>query len=330
MTDPSIPAHLPFEGRLAPFDGATAWLNSPVLTTEALRGKVVLVDFWTFTCINWLRTRGYVRAWADKYREQGLVVIGVHTPEFPFEGELDNVRWAVKEMRIDFPVAVDTEYGVWNAFANHYWPAIYLADAQGRIRYHHFGEGEYEEGERVIQQLLREAGAEGIGDDLVSVPDEGVEAQADWAHLESPETYLGYEQGRNFVSEGEAAFGRPHRYASPGPLELNQWSLSGDWTIESGAGLVNRAGGSIVFRFHARDANLVLAPPPGEHARFRVTVDGRDPGTGHGLDIDEHGEGTIVEPRMYQLLRLAGPAVDRTFEITFLDPGARAYVFTFG
>jgi thiol-disulfide isomerase/thioredoxin len=332
VTDQDRPAsHLPFEGRLASFDGATAWLNSPPLTPEGLRGKVVLVDFWTYTCINWLRTLGYVRAWAERYAEHGLVVVGAHTPEFPFEGELDNVRWAAKEMRVDYPIAVDTGYAVWNAFGNHYWPAVYLADAQGRIRYHHFGEGDYEETELAIRQLLREAGAADLGEGLVSVPDEGVEAQADWAHLGSPETYLGYEQGRNFVAQGEAGFDRPHVYAVPDDLELNQWSLSGEWTIESGASLVNRAGGAIVFRFHARDVNLVLAPPAADVAsRFRVTVDGQEPGAGHGLDTDEHGLGSVTEPRMYQLLRSPGSTTDRTFEITFLDAGARGYVFTFG
>ena len=328
---PPSAAALPFEGRLASFDGATGWLNTPPLTVEALRGKVVLVDFWTYTCINWLRTLGYVRAWAEKYADQGLVVIGVHTPEFPFEGDLENVRWAAKEMKVDYPVAIDTEYAVWNAFGNSYWPALYLADDEGRIRYHHFGEGEYEEGERVIQQLLRDAGASGIDDELVIVPDDGFEAQADWAHLGSPETYLGFEQGRNFASQGEAAFDRPFAYEPPSPLALNQWALSGDWTIESGAGVVNRAGGGILFRYHARDVNLVLAPPAaGVAVQFRVTVDGQEPGAGHGLDTDEHGNGTITRPRMYQLIRQPGPTADRTFEITFLDPGARGYVFTFG
>ena len=333
MTDPDRPlAALPFEGRLASFDGATAWLNSPPLTPEGLRGKVVLVDFWTYTCINWLRTLGYVRAWAERYAEHGLVVVGVHTPEFPFEGDLDNVRWAAKEMRVGYPIAVDTDYAVWNAFGNHYWPAVYLADGQGSIRYHHFGEGEYDETERAIRQLLREAVAVDLGDDLVSVADEGFEAQADWAHLASPETYLGYEQGRNFVAQGsDAGFDRPHTYAQPDALDLNQWSLTGEWTIESGASMVDGAGGAIVFRYHARDVNLVLAPSaPGVPVRFRVTVDGEEPRAGHGLDIDEEGNGVITEPRMYQLIRRPGPTTDRTFEITFLDAGARGYVFTFG
>ncbi len=332
MTDPDSPAaHLPFEGRLASFAGAIEWLNSPPLTPESLRGRVVLVDFWTYTCINWLRTLGYVRAWAEKYAEHGLVVVGVHTPEFAFEGDLANVRWAVQQMRVGYPVAVDTDYAIWNAFGNRYWPALYVADDQGRIRYHHFGEGEYAEGERVIQQLLREAGATVVGDDLVDVPDEGIEAQADWVHLGSPETYVGYDQGSNFLTRGEAAFDEPHTYEAPGPLALNQWTLSGDWTIESGAALLNRADGSILFRFHARDVNVVLAPPAaGGAVRFRVTVDGREPAAGHGLDTDEQGFGTVVEPRLYQLARLPGPTIDRTVEITFLDPGARAYVFTFG
>jgi thiol-disulfide isomerase/thioredoxin len=312
-------APLPVEGHLPGFEGATGWLNTPPLTAAALRGKVVLVDFWTYTCINWLRTLGYVRAWAEKYEDQGLVVVGVHTPEFPFERDVDNVRWAAENMRVEYPVALDPDYAVWRAFANQYWPAVYIADAEGGIRHHQFGEGGYEECERVIQQLLREAGGSGVSDDLVSVADEGFEAQADWENLKSPETYLGSDQAQNFVS-GDGA-----------ELRLNQWALSGDWTIERGASVLNEADGSIAFRFHARDVNLVLGPSRrGTSVPFHVLVDGEPPGVAHGLDADEAGQGTVVQQRLYQLVREPRSIADRTFEITFLEPGVEAYVFTFG
>jgi thiol-disulfide isomerase/thioredoxin len=314
----SVAAALRVEGHLPGFDGATGWLNSDPLTVEELRGKVVLVDFWTYTCINWLRTLGYVRAWAEKYRDQGLVVVGVHTPEFPFEKDVDNVRWAAENMRVEYPVALDPDYAVWRAFSNQYWPAVYIADAEGRIRHHQFGEGGYEECERVIQQLLREAGRSSVSDDLVSVPDEGFEAQADWTNLESPETYLGSDQAQNFSRDGV-------------DLRLNHWALSGDWTIERGASVLNEAGGAIVFRFHARDVNLVLGPSrPDASVPFRVLVDGEPPGDAHGLDVDEAGQGTVVKQRLYQLVREPGSIADRTFEITFDEPGVEAYVFTFG
>jgi thiol-disulfide isomerase/thioredoxin len=322
---------LPSEGRLPGFDGATGWLNSPPLIAADLRGKVVLVDFWTYTCINWLRTLAYVRAWAEKYRDRGLVVVGVHTPEFPFEGDIENVREAAKAMRVEFPIALDSDYGVWRAFGNRYWPAVYIADAEGRIRQHHFGEGAYDECEWAIQMFLREAGDESIGDDLVSVEPDGFEAQADWTNLGSPETYVGYEQGRNFASPGGAAFDEPHTYAAPDSLQVNQWALAGDWTIESRASVLNRADGRIVFRFHARDVHLVLrAREAGTSVPFRVLVDGEPPGDAHGLDVDEQGHGTLVQPRLYQLVRERGSVTDRTFEITFLAPGVEAYVFTFG
>ncbi len=325
------PAQLPVEGHLPGFDGATGWLNSPPLTTEGLRGKVVLVDFWTYTCINWLRTLGYVRAWAEKYADQGLVVVGVHTPEFPFERDLDNIRQAAKDMTVEYPIAVDSDYGVWRAFGNRYWPAVYIADAEGRIRHHQFGEGGYDECERVIQQLLGEAGREGITDDLVSVVPDGLEAQADWANLESPETYLGYEQAQNFASPGGAELDQPHSYVAPDRLRLNQWALAGEWTIESGASVLHRADGRIVFRFHARDVHLVLGPRErGTSVPFRVLVDGEPPGAAHGLDVDEEGYGTVSQQRLYQLVRVPGSIGDRTFEITFLAPGVEAYVFTFG
>jgi thiol-disulfide isomerase/thioredoxin len=311
---------LPVEGDIPSLDGATGWLNSPPLTPEDLRGKVVLFDFWTYTCINWLRTLGYVRAWAEKYADDGLVVIGVHTPEFPFEHDVENVRWAAKEMKVGYPIALDPDYAVWRAFDNQYWPAVYIADAQGRIRHHQFGEGGYAECERVIQELLREAGRDGIGDDLVSVADDGFEAQADWANLESPETYLGSAQARNFASGVASERLRP-----------NQWTLSGDWTVGRGASVLNGADGRIAYRFHARDVNLVMGPRArGTSVPFRVLVDGEPPGDAHGLDVDEQGRGTVTHQRLYQLIRERGSIDDRTFEITFLAPDVEAYCFTFG
>ena len=308
---------------LPEFDGATGWLNSPPLTPEGLRGKVVLVDFWTYTCINWLRTLGYVRAWWEKYADRGLVVVGVHTPEFPFEHDVDNVREAAKEMRVEYPIALDNDYAVWRAFSNHYWPAVYVADGEGRIRHHHFGEGAYEECERVIQRLL------GIENGLVSVAEDGFEAQADWANLQSPETYLGYEQAQNFA--GDAAFDESHTFVVPEPLNLNEWALSGDWTVERGASILNGAEGGIAFRFHARDVNLVMGPPArGTLVPFRVLVDGEPPSDAHGLDVDQQGSGTVTQQRLYQLIREPGAITDRTFEITFLAPGVEAYCFTFG
>jgi thiol-disulfide isomerase/thioredoxin len=322
---------LPVEGRLPGFDGATGWLNSPPLAPADLREKVVLVDFWTYTCINWLRTLAYVRAWAQKYEDQGLVVVGVHTPEFPFERDVDNVRWAAKEMSVEYPVALDSDYAVWRAFANRYWPAVYIADAEGRIRHHQFGEGGYAECEMVIQRLLREAGRDGVADDLVLVAGEGFEAQADWANLESPETYLGYEQGSNFAFPGRAELDEPRTYAAPDSLKLNQWALSGEWTLERRACVLNRADGRIAFRFHARDLHLVMrARERGASVPFQVLVDGEPPGDAHGLDVDEQGHGTLVRPRLYQLIREQRSITDRTFETSFLAPGVEAYVFTFG
>ena len=319
------------EGRLAQFSGATGWLNSPPLTTDELRGKVVLVDFWTYTCINWLRTLGYVRAWSEKYADHGLVVVGVHTPEFPFERDVDNVRLAVQEMRVEYPVALDSDYAVWEAFSNRYWPAVYIADADGRIRHHHFGEGGYEECERVIQQLLRDAGGDGIPDDLVVVGDDGFEAQADWSNLESPETYLGYDQAQSFASPGGAKLAQARTYVAPERLKLNEWALTGEWTVERGASVLDGADGRIAFHFHARDVHLVMGPPArGTTVPFVVSVDGEPPGRAHGLDVDERGHGMLSEQRLHQLIRERGPIIDRTFEITFLAPGAEAYAFTFG
>ena len=307
---------LPVEGHLPGFDGATGWLNSEPIADGDLRGKVVLVDFWTYTCINWLRTLGYVRAWFEKYADQGLVLVSVHTPEFWFEHDEDNVREAVEDLRVEFPIALDNDYGVWRAFANRYWPAAYIADAEERIRHHQFGEGGYEECERVIQQLLRDAGHD-AADDLVSVPDEGLEAQADWSTLETPETYLGSNQAQNFVRD------------APDRLGQNEWSLTGDWDVEPHASVLKAPGGQILFRFHARDVNLVLRAQE-QPVPFRVLIDGRPPGDAHGLDVDEEGRGTLVEPRLYQLIRRPGQIDDRTFEITFDAPGVEAYSFTFG
>jgi thiol-disulfide isomerase/thioredoxin len=324
-------APLPGEGYLPGFDGATGWLNSPPLTVQDLRGKVVLVDFWTYTCINWLRTLAYVRALAEKYQDRGLVVVGVHTPEFPFEQNVDNVRQAANEMNVWYPIALDSDYEVWRAFSNRYWPAVYIADAEGHIRHHQFGEGGYDDCERAIQQLLREAGVDGIGDELVSHTPDGFEAQADWTNLRSPETYLGYAQGLGFASRGGAEIGVRSTYVAPDMLMLNQWALSGDWTIESRASVLNGAEGRIVFRFHARDVHLVMGPPArGTSVPFRVLVDGQPPGNAHGLDVDEQGNGNVSQQRLYQLIRQRPSIADRTFEIRFLAAGAEAYVFTFG
>ena len=320
MNAKELLADLRSEGRLPSFEGATGWLNSEPLSAESLRGNVVLVDFWTYTCINWLRTLSYVRAWAEKYGEQGLVVIGVHTPEFPFERDVDNVREAAKEMRVEYPIALDPDYAVWQAFSNNYWPAAYIADGEGRIRYHHYGEGAYDECERVVQQLLRESGGSGIPDDLVSPQLDGFEIQADWANLESPETYLGSEQAQNFA-RGVPADG----------LRPNQWTLSGDWAVERRASVLNGSEGSIAFRFHARDVNLVMGPRSrGTSVAFTVLVDGEPPGDAHGLDVDEQGNGTLSEQRLHQLIRERGSITDRAFEISFLAPGVEAYSFTFG
>jgi thiol-disulfide isomerase/thioredoxin len=319
----------PAEGELAWLASATGWLNAEPLTAAGLRGKVVLVDFWTYTCINWLRTLPYVRAWAEKYRDQGLVVIGVHSPEFPFEHDVDNVRRAVEVMNLPYPIAVDSDHAIWRGFKNHYWPALYLVDAQGRLRHHQFGEGEYEHAERFVQQLLAEAGAAGVVRDLVSVEGHGFEAPADWADLKSEENYLGYERTEGLVS-GEAQ-GRPRVYAAPARLELNRWALTGDWTVEKGASVLNEPDGRIVYQFHARDLHVVMGPTvKGTPVRFRVRIDGKPPGAAHGLDIDDQGMGTVVEQRLYQLIRQSMPVAERRFEIEFLDPGVAAYDFTFG
>ena len=291
----------------------------------------MLTDFWTYTCINWLRTLPYVRAWAERYADQGLVVVGVHTPEFPFERDIENVRRAAKDMRVDYPIALDSDYATWQAFANHYWPAVYIADAEGRIRHHHFGEGGYAECEMVIQRLLREAGRDGVPDDVALVAPEGFEARADWTNLESPESYLGYEQGRSFGSPEHAALDEPRTYTEPDTLRLNQWALAGEWTIERRACVLDRPDGRIAFRFHARDVHLVMGPRMrGSSVPFRVLLDGEPPDEAHGLDVTEQGEGTVAEQRLYQLIRQRGAIVDRTLEIVFGEPGVEAFVFTFG
>ena len=324
-------APLPVEGRFPPLGGATGWLNSQPLTAADLRGKVVLVDFWTYTCINWLRSLPYVRKWAEKYKDQGLLVIGVHAPEFRFEKDVDNVRRAAKDMKIDFPIAIDNDYAIWRAFDNHYWPALYVIDAQGRIRHHQFGEGEYERSERIIQQLLSEAGFSGIGDQLAAVDARGVEAEADWADLKSPENYLGHERTENFVSPGGAAVDKRRVYAAPARVKLNDWALSGDWTVKKDAVVLNKASGRIAYRFHARDLHLVMGPAVrGASVRFRVLIDGQPPGAAHGIDVDDQGNGTVAEQRLYQLIRQSTPIADRQFEIEFLDPGVEAFSFTFG
>jgi thiol-disulfide isomerase/thioredoxin len=322
---------LPNEGTLPSLAGAIDWLNTQPLIGTQLRGKVVLVEFWTYTCINWRRTLPYVLAWAEKYRDQGLVVIGVHTPEFKFEKDLENVRREVKEIGITFPVAVDSNYAIWSAFKNRYWPALYFVDAQGRIRHHHFGEGAYEQSERVIQQLLAQAGHTGVSRELSSVNPTGTEAAADWTTLKSPETYLGYERSESFASRGGAVPDKRHVYAAPAKLELNEWGLAGDWTVRGEAAVSNGANGRLIYRFHARDANLIMSPRADGHSvRFRLLIDGRPPGAAHGSDVDEQGNGIVTEPRMYQLIRQPGSIADRELEIQFLESGVAAYDFTFG
>jgi thiol-disulfide isomerase/thioredoxin len=324
-------AELPVEGRFPALTGATGWLNSPPLTPEDLRGKVVLVDFWTYTCINWLRTLPYVRAWAEKYKDHGLVVIGVHTPEFPFERDVENIRQAAQDMRARYPIAIDSNYGVWRAFDNHYWPAIYFVDSRGAIRAHHFGEGAYDMSEMIIQQLLAEAGFSGFGDDLVAVEPQGLEVDADWDTQESPETYVGYEQGENFASPGGVVPDQVQSYTVPSHLRLNQWALSGDWTVKAGPAAPSAKGGRIAFRFHARDVNLVMGPKRrGAWVRFRVFLNGTAATAAHGSDVDTQGEGVAREQRTYQLIRQSGRIDDATLEIEFVDPGIEVYAFTFG
>jgi thiol-disulfide isomerase/thioredoxin len=318
------------EGSLPSLDGATAWLNSPPLKKTDLLGKVALIDFWTYTCINWRRTLPYIRAWDAKYRKHGLTVIGVHTPEFPFEKNAENVRQALLEMKIDYPVAIDSDYAVWRAFENEYWPAIYLADAQGHIHYHKFGEGDYEQSEKEIQRLLKQAGAS-IESESISINPTDAEVAADWADLRSQENYVGYERTEGFASPNRTAFDKPHVYSLPQRLSLNEWALAGNWTTQKDAIALNAANGRIAYQFHARDLHLVMGlTVRGTSIRYRVTLDGRPPGAAHGTDVDEQGNGIVAEQRLYQLIRQPKPIGDRTFEIEFLDAGAEAFSFTFG
>jgi thiol-disulfide isomerase/thioredoxin len=310
---------------------AQVWLNSRPLSAGDLRGKVVLIDFWTYTCINWRRTLPYLRAWEQKYKDQGLVIIGVHTPEFSFEKNVDNVRAAAMAQKVDYPIVIDSDYTIWEAFANHYWPALYVIDAQGRIRYHQFGEGEYKRSEVIIQQLLTEAGHNAFDHALVSADAQGAEAAADLKDLATPETYVGYAQADNFASPGEELRDRPRAYSAPALLKLNQWALAGDWTMRKESVLLNTSNGKISYRFHARDLHLIMGcAVRGRSVRFRVLIDGRPPGTSHAADIDDEGFGAINEPRMYQLIRQPTAIADRQFEIEFLDPGVEVYDFTFG
>jgi cytochrome c biogenesis protein CcdA/thiol-disulfide isomerase/thioredoxin len=322
---------LSVEGGLPELDGAVEWINSPPLTKAGLRGKVVLIDFWTYSCINCLRAIPYVKAWAEKYKDKGLVVIGIHSPEFAFEKNPENVKRAVRDLKITYPVAVDSNYALWRAFDNQYWPAHYFIDTQGRLRHHHFGEGEYAESEHVIQQLLAETGNTAIDTGTVKVAASGAEAAADESNVKSPETYIGFERAENFSSPGGSVQNVDHAYTVPPELKLNQWALDGTWKIDGEHGVLAAANGKIAYRFHARDLHLVLAPgQDGRPVRFRVLIDGQPPGDDHGADIDAKGEGTIDSQRLYQLVRQKGAVKDRTFEIEFLDPGVQAFAFTFG
>jgi cytochrome c biogenesis protein CcdA/thiol-disulfide isomerase/thioredoxin len=321
---------LPREGRFPLLDGAVEWLNSPPLTVEQLRGKVVLVDFWTYSCINCIRTLPYIRAWAEKYADQGFVVIGVHAPEFAFEKQIGNVRQAIKDFQIGFPVAVDNEFKIWRAFDNNSWPALYFVDAKGQIRYHQFGEGEYDKSEKVIQDLLAEAGNRKPGSGTATPDAKGAQAAPDLGNIRSGETYIGYRQATNFISP-EGMKRNAARNYTPGEPGLNEWSLAGKWTVGPEQATLDQPGGAIAYRFSARDLHLVLGPnADGRPVRFQVRVDGKTPGESHGADIDAEGNGSVAQTRLYQLVRQAGDVEERTFEIRFLDPGVEAFVFTFG
>lgn len=321
---------LPVEGTFPSLDGAAEWLNSAPLSTEALRGKVVLVNFWTYSCINCIRTLPYVRAWADKYKDQGLVVIGVHTPEFAFERNVQNIRKALTDLQIGYPVAVDSNFKVWRAFRNSYWPALYFIDAKGRIRHHAFGEGNHQESEKAIQELLAEAGERNASNDVVTPNAKGAQAAPDLAHIRSSETYIGYQRASNFASPEGMGGDRPRTYTTK-PLRLNQWGLAGNWTVGAEQATLNQAGGGITYRFSARDLHLILGPgAEGQPVRFEVTIDGKAPGGSHGADIDADGHGTVTQTRLYQLVRQSHDIGERTFEVRFLDPGVAAFAFTFG
>ncbi|MBM7046703.1 MULTISPECIES: cytochrome c biogenesis protein DipZ [Rhizobium] len=331
MTPKPTAEQLPVEGHVPSLDGAVQWLNSEPLTAAGLKGKVVLVDFWTYSCINCLRAIPYVEAWAQKYKDQGLVVIGVHAPEFAFEKNVDNVKKAIADIGITYPVAIDNNYAIWRAFDNEYWPAHYFIDAQGQVRHHHFGEGDYDQSERVIQQLLAEAGNTNVSNDIVAVKATGAEAAAsNEADVQSPETYVGYMRSQNFVDDAGTVNDAAHDYAAATP-KLNEWSLAGNWTVGPQEATSNSADSHLYYRFHARDLHLVLGPSAdGKPVRFQIVVDGKPPGEGHGVDTDANGNGVVTGQRLYQLVRASGPVSDHTFEIKFLDPGAQAYAFTFG
>jgi cytochrome c biogenesis protein CcdA/thiol-disulfide isomerase/thioredoxin len=332
MSAAKTSADLPIEGQIPSFAGATLWLNSPPLTPEALHGKVVVIDFWTYSCINCLRALPYVKSWYEKYKDHGLVVIGVHAPEFAFEKDPGNVRRAVADLKITYPVALDNDYAIWQAFNNQYWPAHYFIDATGRIRAHHFGEGNYDESEQTIRRLLTDAGQTDLPPPgMGSARAEGVQAPPDEAHDQSPETYVGYRRAENFASPGGFAQDQVHGYSAPAALKLNQWALSGPWNVDPEKAASTSAPGKIVFRFYARDLHLVLGPGDGgKPVRFRVTLDGAAPAASHGADTDSSGSGLIDRQRLYQLIRQSGDVGEHVFSIEFLDPGVQAYSFTFG
>jgi cytochrome c biogenesis protein CcdA/thiol-disulfide isomerase/thioredoxin len=319
------------EGPFPGVDGAVAWLNSPPLTKDALKGKVVLIDFWTYSCINCLRAIPYVEAWAEKYKNDGLIVIGVHTPEFAFEKDQGNVAKAVRDLKIAYPVAIDSNYAIWKAFHNEYWPAHYFIDAQGVIRYHHFGEGEYDKSEEVLQQLLKEKDANLKLSGVVQVAASGVQAAADLTDVQSPETYIGYDRQQSYVSPEKIKQDVASLYTAPGRLDVNNWGLAGEWIVGGERAALAVAPGKIIFRFHARDLHLVLGPgKDGKPVRFRVLLDGAAPTDDRGMDVDSQGNGTVKEYRLYQLIRQKGKVEDRTFQIQFLDPSVQVYAFTFG
>ena len=327
----SMPAALPVQGKLTSLDGATTWLNAKPLSTDALRGKVVVVNFWTYSCINCLRTLPYLKTWAQRYGDDGLVVVGVHTPEFGFERDTGNVKRALANLNITYPVAIDNDYAIWRAFGNQYWPAFYIVDAQGRVRFHHFGEGGYREAENAIRELLADSGATMNVRDVHTVQANGAQAAADPANIGSGETYVGYKQAQGFASPQRVMPDGIETYTLPARLSLNDWALEGQWNVGEEAAAPAAPHARIAYRFHARDLHLVLGPSPdGKPVRFRVTIDGAAPGASHGADIAADGSGVVTSARLYQLVRQTGPIVDRTFEIEFLDPGAQAYSFTFG
>ncbi|MCC3158438.1 redoxin domain-containing protein [Hymenobacter sp. 15J16-1T3B] len=325
---PATPAA---DGALTALDNASEWLNSPPLTAAGLRGKVVLIDFWTYTCINWLRTLPYLRAWHRQYQAQGLVLVGVHAPEFSFEHDLGNVQRAIQELGVDFPVAIDNDFGIWRAFDNQYWPAVYLLDGQGRIRHQQFGEGNYHSLGPKIQELLQETGRNSSVEQPLPVVARGIEAAADWGNLQSWETYVGHSHAKRFASPEGKHLGEPYPYTAPAQLAPNHWALSGTWTMEPGAAQLNAPHGGISFRFHARDLHLVMGTAvPDTPARFRVSLDGQPPGSGHGLDVDDQGNGTVTYPRLYQLIRQPETGSDHQFGVEFLDAGVKVFAFTFG